>query len=337
MRLSPVSSDYSIVILSWNNLRLIDFCLAPVLAQSVPPLEIIWVDNGSQDGSVEYLRSHYPKVRIIAEETNWGFAKGNNIGIAKALANSNCRFVAVVNTDARLEPDWAEKILIWAHDHPDAACLQGAVYADEGLTTLDSVGIRLNLAAVPIQDGQGSQVMPSEPIRVFGVHGAAALYKREFLETQPFGHQCFDEDFFMYLEDVDLSLRSLIMGKENWMVPSAKAYHLGSASSAGDQWLMLYRTHRNLPLLIIKNLPWQTILFALPSLWHTELLRLFNYLRWGQFRYARAMIAGRLSSVWLWPLFLIKRQRLNRWRRIDRVDLEAIMQKVPSIEKLPQS
>ena len=302
----------SVVIVSWNNRKFVDFCLTSLTEQTVQPLEIIWVDNASSDDTVEYIRKSYPSVTLLPQKENLFFAKGNNVGIRRALENNNCEYVLTLNTDARLDPKWIEVITEFLDTHAGAACAQGLTLQDGDSTKVDSRGIKLDKRGTPIQLGYNEQRKASyEVSQVFGVNAAAAAYTRTFLEKQPFGTEYFDEDFSMYLEDLDISARAVMLGYTNWFVPEAIAYHVGSASSGGNPKFMLYMTHRNLPLLLWNNFPIKVIIFALPYIFKAEMLRLLNLARGGHYHFGWAVIKGRATGILLMRKSSSKRKLIS--------------------------
>ena len=308
----------SVVIVSWNNRKFVDFCLTSLTEQTVSPLEIIWVDNASSDDTVEYIRKNYPSVTLLPQDENLFFAKGNNVGIKRALKNSKCEYILTLNTDARLDTKWVEVITDFLDGHDDAACAQGLTLQDGDATKVDSRGIKLDKRGTPIQLGYNESRKNTYEIRqVFGVNAAAAAYTRTFLEKQPFGTEYFDEDFSMYLEDLDISARAVMLGYTNWFVPEAVAYHVGSASSGGNPKFMLYMTHRNLPLLLWNNFPLRMIVFALPHIFRAEVLRLLNLARGGHYHFGWAVIRGRVAGLALIPKSSLKRRKILDANRYD--------------------
>src|SRR3989344_3735637 len=94
------------IIVGWNNLKLLDDCFQSIKRQTYENIEIFYVDNASDDGSVKWVTKNFPKIKILIQNKNTGFAKGNNIGIKEALKNENIKYTALLNTDARIEKDW---------------------------------------------------------------------------------------------------------------------------------------------------------------------------------------------------------------------------------------
>lgn len=313
------------VIVCWNNRLLLAECLESIYSQTYKNFKIIIVDNGSTDGSADFVEKNYPAATVIKSKTNLKFAKGNNLGIKFAFKNYGCSYIATINTDARLDPGWTQELAAFAETVPRAACLQGITYNYANRDTVDSAGILIDHNANPIQIAWNTKQVPQAPIEVFGVNAAAAMYRRAFLETGPFGSDYFDSNLEMYLEDLDLSARALILGWTNWCVPAAKAYHIGSASSGNNSRLMLFMTHRNNGLFLIKNFPWSIVLRSIPGTLKTEIARIIHFLKRGNFSQAAAVIEGRLAGILLIPLFLKKRRELKKVWHFNKAKLIQLM------------
>ncbi|HEY2003589.1 MAG TPA: glycosyltransferase family 2 protein [Candidatus Saccharimonadia bacterium] len=325
----------TVLVLCWNNQDLLGECFKSIFDQSYDNFDVIMVDNGSKDSSVAFTRKHFPKVRLIETGKNNGFAIGNNIGIKEALKDSDCQYIVLLNTDATLRKDWLEKMVEFAENHPRLGSAQSPTldYFDHDI--LDSNGICMDRWGLATQIGYRQSNVRYETQRVFGVNAAAAIFSRAFLEEQPFGDDYLDHDLWMYLEDVDLAARATMMGWESWVVAETFAYHMGSASSAKlPGAFSLYMTYRNNALVLIKNFPWRIILRTLPGLFRAEAYRIRGFLRERKYGLIKAMVMGRLRSLPLFPLFLIKRGKLKKYWKIDSTELWELM-KAPRLPKLP--
>ena len=214
----------AVVIPNWNGRRWLPGCLASLAAQQLAPSEVIVVDNGSRDGSREYLAAAHPDVRLIALGRNTGFAHAANQGLRAAGAGT----VALINTDIELAPDWLARMAAVLDAHPDCASVAckmlsladpGEVY-DAG-DVLRRDGACEQRGRFGRDDGRWD-----EPGEVFGACAGAALYRREAV----LGLGGFDERYFAYLEDVDLALRLRLAGWDCRYEP-AVALHAGEGSS----------------------------------------------------------------------------------------------------------
>jgi GT2 family glycosyltransferase len=316
------------IVIGWNNSDLLDECFASIAEQTYPDKVAYYVDNDSADDSVALVEKKYPDVRIIQTGSNTGFARGNNIGIAAALKDEDVAHVVLLNSDARLDPKWTEQIVKFAELKPKGALFQGTTLDYYNHAIVDSTHIFL------ARNGQGTQggwryyyTNDFGPKRVFGVNAAACLVTRSFLEAQPFGEEIFDEQFFMYLEDVDLSMRATVMGWDNYLVPDARAYHMGSASSGKNPGFSLYMTFRNNTALLLKNLPMKLIFRMLPNLIRGDIDTIKTLRRIKKKGAVSKVVKGRIIGVFRSLLFLKKRQAMKKAQNIDTDVLWSLMDK----------
>ena len=311
-------STVAFIIVGWNNRPLLADCFDSIAKQTYKPVQVIYVDNASTDGSVDWVSQHWPDVKILAQDTNTGFAKGNNLGMAAALEMPGVGYLALINSDARLDPTWAEQLTRFAGRKPKGACFQGTTLDYYNHAIIDSTHIFV------ARNGQGTQgnwrlYLANElgPRKIFGSNAAACLITRAFIEGQPFG-SLFDETLYMYLEDIDLASRATIMGWDNWLVPAARAYHMGSVSAAKrSSSFSLYMTFRNNSAVLFKNFPSRLILRMLPRLIRGDLDTIIELRRRGQSQSIWPVIKGRVLGILRLPLFVGKRLKMRHYRRID--------------------
>jgi len=253
-----VSPTVSIAIVNWNGLHYLRDCLISLEAQTFTDFEVIVVDNGSTDGSVEWVTQHVPRVRLIHNTTNVGFAAANN----QAIRASAAPYIVTLNNDTRLDPDWLAVLVAAAEAHPDVGmCASKMLFADRP-DVINSTGIRLDPVGIAWdrRGGEADIGDEREPIEVFGPCAGAALYRRSMLEQIGL----FDEDFFAYLEDVDLAWRARLAGWRCLYVPAARVHHVHSATSVEGSPLKSYLLGRNKVWLIAKDYPILRLLIWLP-------------------------------------------------------------------------
>lgn len=239
----------SVVVINWNGRRYLERCLPSLISQTVPPFEMIVVDNGSTDGSREWIRRNFPDVYLIANDRNIGFAAANN----QAFKVARGEYIATLNNDAWATPNWLEELSsVMAQDSTIGMCASTMLFAERPFL-INSTGINLDWAGIA-WDRQGGEIYDnrkSEPVEVFGPCAGAALYRRAMLEELG----GFDEDFFAYLEDVDLAWRARLKGWRCLYVPTAVVYHHHSATSIEGSSFKNFLLGRNKVWLIIKNYP----------------------------------------------------------------------------------
>ncbi len=244
-----MSRSAAVAIPCWNGRRWLDGCLVSVLAQTRSPDAVIVVDNGSEDGSPDHVREHFPGVRVLELGANTGFAGAANVGLRVAETD----FVALVNTDVRLEPDWLERTCAVLEASPQAASVATKMLDLEDPSLVYDTGDILRRDGACEQRGrfERDDGRFDQPGEVFGACAGAALYRRApVLELGGF-----DERFFLYLEDVDLALKLRLAG---WtcMYEPAVALHAGEGSGQPPERPVHAWVERNTLLLVARAFPW---------------------------------------------------------------------------------
>jgi GT2 family glycosyltransferase len=239
----------TVVVPAWNGERWLPGLFASLRAQSQAPAEVIVVDNGSQDATLDWLAREAPQARVLAQGRNTGFAVAANRGLLAARTE----FVALVNTDVELAGDWVE--LMAARLAAEARCASVAckLVRLSDPEVLDDCGDVLRRDGVCEQRGHGRRDDGrwDAPGEVFGACAGAALYRRSAVRAAG----AFDERFFSYLEDVDLALRLQLSGWRCAYEPRAVARHAGGGSSDALAKPVGYWTARNTLLLLSKHWP----------------------------------------------------------------------------------
>jgi GT2 family glycosyltransferase len=254
------SFSISVVVINWNGKCHLEQNLSSVLSQTYSDFEVIVVDNGSTDGSQEYIRNNFPSVRLICLDKNYGFCKGNNEGIKAAHGD----YIVLLNNDTVVEPDWLQNLYNAAvSDNDIGICASKMLlYSDKKL--LDSAGDGFSICGAGFKRGHlGAADKYADSEYVFGASGGAALYKREMLEKIGL----LDEDFFAIYEDVDLSFRAQLSGYKCKYVPEAVVYHKINSTIVKMSDFYVYHGQRNVEYAYFKNMPakliWKTLLFHL--------------------------------------------------------------------------
>jgi GT2 family glycosyltransferase len=250
----------TVIIVNWNGERFIEQCLDRLMAQTVVPHEVILLDNASSDGSVEIAR-RFPSVRLMLSEENTGFARGNNLAIQAASEESE--WIALLNPDAFAEPRWLEMLLVAARDYPSYDFFGSKLLNALDTARLDGAGDTYHISGLVWRMGHGqlARATQDESQEAFSPCAAAALYRRSALR-QIGG---FDEDFFCYVEDVDLGFRLRLAGHRCLYVPQSVAHHLGSGTTGGQHSeFALYHGHRNLVWTFVKDMPGILFYLLLP-------------------------------------------------------------------------
>jgi len=303
----------SVVIVNWNGHRLLERCLQSLMVQSVPPADVIVVDNGSSDGSVELVSREFPGVHLIALTDNVGFSRANNIGIRHARGD----YIALLNNDAEPAPDWLASLVTALQANPDFDFCASKMVLYDNPHLADACGDFYTREGIP---GKIGHLEPGDRYsverEVFGACAGAALYRREVLE-QTGG---FDEDFFIVHEDSDLSFRARLLGYRCLYVPTAVVQHHLSASLGKESETAVYYAQRNMEFVFFKNMPTGLLLKYLPLHMLADVLLFARYI-WH--RQARVFLRAKLDAIRMMPKMLKKRCQIQRDRRISAAEIEA--------------
>lgn len=303
----------SAIIVNWNGKHLLSACLDTLRAQTRPADEIIVVDNGSSDGSQTMLRERYADVLLIELPDNKGFSIANNIGIRHAQGD----YIALLNNDLILDPMWIAHMAD-ALDGDDAlgscACKMLS-YHQRG--TIDAAGMVALTNGVGVNRGmrEADSSRFAQRDLIFGPCAGAAMYRAEMLRDIG----SFDEDIYLYYEDVDLSYRAQLAGYDCLYVPEAVAYHHSSATSSRSGIREYYLARNSLPV-IVKNMPapllrrffWRIVTGQLPYAFHA-----------GAAGDTRRYVRSQIDSLRLLPRMLCKRRQIQQSARRSAEDIAA--------------
>lgn len=244
-----MNNKAAIIIVNWNGFRFLEDCLNAVYNQTYKNFDVYFVDNGSKDDSVSFVKVHFPRAIIVPLATNTGFAKGNNEGIKKAFEDRDVEYIVCLNNDTIVDKEWLGELVKKVDYHNKLemiGCLSllpsGKVY---------SIGARFNKNLNDLSIGYGQDPKKySQEQEIFSPHGVSVLYTRRLLEKVGL----FDEDFFAYCEEYDLGLRARNLGYKAIYTPESKLIHLVSQSSGGmANPFKAYLNKRNSYYVAIKN------------------------------------------------------------------------------------
>jgi GT2 family glycosyltransferase len=239
----------SVVIPNWNGVSLLRDCLPTLKKQTLKDFEIIVVDNGSTDQSVEFIKKNYPEVILVTLDHNTGFAPAVNLGIKKSKAS----FVLLLNNDTKVDSRCLEYLYNAAIAHKDVGMVAAKMLQMNNPKKIDSAGDYIDSVGHANNIGLGKNDGPEfeRPGYVFLVTGGGGLFKKTVFEKVGL----LDEDYFAYFEDVDLCLRAQMVGFKGWFEPKAKIYHLHKATSNKNKSFTEYLQFRNMTQTIIKDFP----------------------------------------------------------------------------------
>lgn len=302
------TSMVTVIIVNWNGGHLLVQCLRDLLRQSYQPALILVMDNGSSDGSAEQA-AELPGVTVRLLGQNFGFAGGNN----RAFSECDTEYVVLLNPDAFPEPDWLEKLVAAAEAHPEVAAFGSRQMVHGAENVVDGLGDAYHVSGLVWREGHGRALSDSDatPREIFSPCAGAALYRRDALVNVG----GFDEDYFCYLEDVDLGFRLRLAGYRAMYVHDAVVHHVGSATTGGaGSDFCVYHGHRNLVWTFVKDMP--GILFWLLLPLHI-LLNLVSILVFALRGNGRVILRAKRDALRGLPKMWRKRQEIQKHRVVS--------------------
>jgi GT2 family glycosyltransferase len=307
----------SILIPHWNGRHHLDDCLNSLRRQSFTDFELILVDNGSTDGSQEYVRRCYPEVRLIELGENRGFTGACQAGYAVARGE----LILLLNNDTEAEEGWLAAVTQAFNSHPHVGMVASKMLLFDRRDHFHTAGDFYRLNGIPGNRGvwqkDGGQYDQEEI--VFSACGGAAAYRRTMLAEIGF----LDDDFYFSCEDVDMGWRANLAGWQVLYVPTAVVYH--KLKATGGSVTGSYYDGRNFLYLIWKNYPFSLLRRHWPAIVRAQLGITLAALRAWRGKAARARLRGQVAGLWgffkMWP----KRRQVQRLRRIDDERLTAVL------------
>jgi GT2 family glycosyltransferase len=313
----------SIIIPTYNGLRYLGPCLDAVRTQTYPAActEIILVDDGSTDGTIPFVTANYPDVTIFPSDPaggrNRGFVFSANAGAAAAQGD----LLVMLNNDTEPEPGWLAALVATARAHPRAGAIASKMLLYDRRDVLHNAGDVMGSDGVPRNRGvwQRDTGQFDHDLEVFSACGGGAAYRRE--AWQEAGG--FDQQLWMYLEDVDLGWRLHLLGWQVVFAPEARLYHHLSATGGGA--LSSFYTGRNTIWVIAGDMPGPLIRRYLGRILRAQGRVTRAALRAWRGREARARLRGQLAGLLGLPAVLRRRRATQLTRRVALADLARLL------------
>lgn len=252
----------SVIIVSHNSRKDLEICLSSLIPTIQVQDELIVVDNASADGSAAFIAQNYPDVRLICNRKNLGFGWGCNLG----ASNAHGEYLVFLNPDTRVTPDWLDPLVDVLASDPEVGLVTPKILLLSNPQCVNTCGNEIHISGLTLCRGIG---LPHTafPLRedVNAVSGAAfAIRKDLFISLGGF-----DEKFFMYMEDTDLSMRARLAGYRIIYTPDSVVYHDYTLAFGPHK---TFYQERNRYLMLLKNFRWQTLLALLPALLLVEVI-----------------------------------------------------------------
>ena len=239
----------SVIIPNWNGKHLLEDCLGSLSKQVFTDFEIILVDNGSEDGSGEWVKSNYPDTKVIEFQKNHGFAKAINEGVKQ----SSSEYVVFLNNDTSVDKKWLGELIKYGDSYPEVISVNSKILNYYNRKIIDGVGIEINEVGQAKSIGwkKEDKGQYEKEEYIFGATGGASLFRRkDFIKVGDF-----DENYFMYSEEVDFAFRAQFAGWKSIYCPKAVAFHKHKATSKKLPQHVEYWQFRNMTQTIIKDFP----------------------------------------------------------------------------------
>ena len=307
----PTADKYpnvGVVVVNWRSWEHLGRCLAGISRQEIPFFRIVVIDNDGEGKPVEWSGPRSENFHYIKMNHNTGFSRANNIALQHL---EDCDWIALVNPDAFLQPSWLGRMLDAAAGNPDFSFFACRLVMANRPAFLDGAGDVYHASGLVWRDGHGEdqEAMDVEEREVFSPCAAAAIYRREDLIDVG----GFDEDFFCYVEDVDLGFRLRLMGHRCRLVSDAIADHVGSATTGSRHSdAAIYYEHRNLVWAFVKNVPGFLFWALLPGHLLMNLAGIAVFALRGQ---SKVILRAKRDAVKGIPIMWKKRRAIQSQRR----------------------
>lgn len=311
-------SRVSIITVAYNSALYIQKCLNSLRDQTFNDFEIIFINNGLQDGSMEIVQDYRNvfDIKIIEQPQNIGFAAANNIGANLAQGE----WIILLNADAYPEPNWLEQLIKAAEDYPKYNFFSSRQVQYNMPHLLDGAGDEYHVSGLAWRRYYNyfEKEHGLEQEEVFGACAAAAMYRREdFLKMGGF-----DEDYFSYFEDVDLSFRLRLAGGHCLYVPQALVHHVGSASTGKLSDFVVYHGHRNLVWTYFKDMPNILLWLYMPLHLAMNLFFIVSFIFQGK---GRAILRAKWDALRGIPAVLRKRKNVQSMQTVSNREIYRFM------------
>ena len=311
-----------VVIPNYNGEEHLDLCLSSIRHQTFTDLRTIVVDNNSKDNSNIIIRERFSEVKLIELNYNSGFAAGVNTGIKEAMKDPEMKFILLLNNDIECAVDFTEEFVSGIGTDisiGSAACKMMNFYERD---IIDDAGDFIKKKGSPFQRGVGEKDTGQYDKKelIFGACGGAALYRKEVFEKAGF----FDEDFFAYYEDIDLSFRSQLLGIKCMYVPSAVCYHKKGGSFKKVNEFALKLRAKNVFTMRMKDYPLSILLLYSPYFFFRRFYIIYKAYKEESPSAAKALLSGYISGILSLPSILKKRSHIQRSKIVSTDYIEGL-------------
>jgi len=272
----------SIIIPHWNGISLIDECLKSLQKTTYPNIEIIVVDNNSEDDSVNYIKNNFPSIIVLENQINEGYAGGCNRGAEIAQGE----YLIFLNNDTIHKPNWIEPLVNLVEKTKNVAAIQPKIlnyFQKDLLDYAGGAGGMLDFLVYPFARGriftkQETDVKQyDDSIEIFWSSGTAFLVRKKVFDQAG----KFDVTFFAHMEEIDLCWRLYLLGYEIWSEPKSVIYHKNAVSLPMHSEKKYYLNHRNSLIMLLSNYSFPLSIYILPIRWSLDIVAIiYSFFHW---------------------------------------------------------
>lgn len=324
--------DLTIAILNFNGVGYLRRFLPKLISLNQHPFQLLIIDNGSQDDSIEYVSANYPEIKLISLDKNYGFAEGYNLG----LQDIHTKYFLILNNDVEIERRDIDILYSFLENNPDYAAAQPKIraldkrdqfeYAGASGGFIDHLGYPFCRGRI-MNDIEKDTGQYDDAVDIFWATGAALFIRSSIFHALG----GFEPYFFAHQEEIDLCWRIQRAGFKIRVLPSSIAYHKGGGTLAYANPFKTYLNFRNNILTIIRNQPGIVLLRILPMRFVLDMLAMFHMLVKGEFRSAIAVIKAQGAIYLRLPKHLKVRSNIRkdieRVKGDKRTDIQGIYRK----------
>ncbi len=305
-----------IIVPNHNGIEELEICFSSLEKQTYKDYNVILVDNGSTDNSVQFTKRNFTSYQIIALDKNYGFAKAINAGLEFALAENDSQYILLLNNDVELKEDFLEKGIETFEKTENASFVAVKMLNYFNRDVIDDCGdfIKAN-GGSPVARGIGEKDSGQYDKHeyIFGACAGAAFYKKEVFKTIGL----FDEDYFAYLEDLDLSFRLQLAGYKCYYNPEIVCYHKRGVTSDRIEGMNVYYSEKNLVALRLKNYPLWVYIKYTPLFLIARIVRYYKFLTLHPPVIFYSAIKGYLRGLREVPKTIVKRRTVQKNKRVS--------------------
>jgi len=311
----------SVVIPHYGGYDTLSKCLISLKNSTYPNLEIIVVDNGSPDDSVQFIIDNFPEINLIQSEYNRGFAGGCNFGIVHAKGE----LLLILNNDTTHEPDWIDPLVKMMESNPKISAVQPKILNYDNREYFDYAGACggfMDKYCFPFARGRIFNTVEKdvgqydEACKIFWASGTAFLTRKSTFDTLG----GFDEILFAHMEEIDYHWKCQLMGCEVWVEPASVIYHMGAVTLAISSPKKTYLNYRNSLILLLTNYPSDMSFYLFFPRFLMECISLIKEILTFKWGHALAIIKS-----WVWILghlgILKQRRKFLKGRNISALEL----------------